>query len=299
MGNGKNKHHNCIGIDRVLYDSTDIVHDYNLPIPLKNNSVDMVMCSHSLQYVDDLVQVMQDIYRICKHQAIICIVAPYAHATVHMANPQFKQFFNEHSPKFWTNCPDVNVPVDGELPFDPDGFLTERQVFEPCPVDFRLLRMEFFYFPAYQGLYNEVELSLLRQSQLNVAYQIMYHLVAIKEPVSDQEFADISKAAILEEPDYIKNQRTIAGEGDETDDRREQPFNLDHLRSFSYENTDEHVVPINHSSEQEVGRIEQQIPSPTKSSKGKRRSISITKTRSAKRKLDRRKKKKRRNMRIK
>lgn len=113
------------------------------------------MCSHSLQYVDDLHQVMKDIYRIRKHKAIVCIVAPYAHATVHMVNPRFKQQFNEHSPKYWTTHPG-RLQDENEFSLYPPMLVLQQKDFGQDVMDFCLLRMEFFYFPAYHGLYNEV-----------------------------------------------------------------------------------------------------------------------------------------------
>ncbi|MGG4480832.1 methyltransferase domain-containing protein [Paenibacillus illinoisensis] len=151
LGSVENKHTNCIGIDKIPYATTDIVHDYNLPIPLEDNSVDMVMCSHSLQYVRDLSQVMKEIYRICRHRAVVCIVAPYAHATMHMVNPQFKQQFNEHSPIYWMTNPGEPLQDDYEHTTDPSAVMRKHQIIEPMPVDFSLLNMEFFIFPPTKG----------------------------------------------------------------------------------------------------------------------------------------------------
>ncbi|CAH0122671.1 MULTISPECIES: hypothetical protein [unclassified Paenibacillus] len=47
--------------------------------------------------------------------------------------------------------------------------------------------MEFFYFTPFRLGYDQFELSLLRQSQFNVAFQIMYQLVVVKQPMSDEE----------------------------------------------------------------------------------------------------------------
>ncbi|MGE6663868.1 methyltransferase domain-containing protein [Paenibacillus xylanexedens] len=243
IGCGQKKHLNCIGIDRIAYKSTDIVHDYNEPIPLENDSVDFVMCSHSLQYVDDLHQVMKEIYRICKHKAIVCIVAPYAHATVHMVNPRFKQQFNEHSPKYWTTHPG-RLQDENEFFLYPPMLALQQKDFGQDVMDFRLLRMEFFYFPTYHGLYNEVELGLLRQSQLNVAHQIMYHLLVVKDQISETEIAGMEVAKRLEEPDYVKGQRMQMSEKEEGD----QPFYLDHFRSDSSTDEDSSSIEIEEKS---------------------------------------------------
>ncbi|WP_019912178.1 class I SAM-dependent methyltransferase [Paenibacillus sp. HW567] len=223
LGSGKNKYRDCIGIDRINFKETDMIHDFNRRIPLERDSVTFVMCSHSLQYVDNLQSVMQDIYRICRHGAIVCIVAPYAHATVNMINPEFKQLFNEHSPGYWTAH--ENPAYQDEYPLSGFNTVLPQTPNNLAPVDFRLLRMEFFYYPAYHGFYDEVELAYLRQSQLNVAFQVMYHLIVVKKPVTSADLLNINPNE-LEEPDYVKEQRAFTL----SDEEQEQPLYLDLLQ---------------------------------------------------------------------
>ncbi|WP_052380482.1 methyltransferase domain-containing protein [Paenibacillus camerounensis] len=224
LGCGRSKHANCIGIDRVGYRGTDLIHDFNLPIPLADSSVDFVMASNSLSYVDDLQSVMAEIYRICRHGAVVAIVAPYAHATANRVNLGYKQHFDEHSPKYWTAYPD-HLLYAHEFPLTgPETRPYEGELNDPL-VDFRLLRMEFFYYPAYHGFYSPVELALLRQSQMNVAYQVMYHLLVVKEPMSAAELSGFRARLQFEEPVYVQSQRD-PGRKDEGGD---QPFYLDHF----------------------------------------------------------------------
>lgn len=49
-----------------------------------------------------------------------------------------------------------------------------------------------------------VELSLLRQSQLNLAHQIMFHLLVVKKPITTEELLLISQTEALEEPEYVE-----------------------------------------------------------------------------------------------
>ncbi|WNS45224.1 methyltransferase domain-containing protein [Paenibacillus sp. MMS20-IR301] len=230
LGSGRSKHANCIGIDRVGYKGTDLIHDFNLPIPLADSSVDFVMASNSLCYVDNLQQVMAEIYRVCRHSAVVVIVAPYAHATASRVNPEYKQQFDEHLPKYWTAHPDDTLYAD-EFPLTgPQARSYEGELNDPL-VDFRLLRMEFFYYPAYHGFYSQAELALLRQSQLNVAYQIMYHLLVVKEPVSPGELSGFRAKLKFEEPAYIQAQRMQSG----MDEGGDPPFYLDHLAAETAE----------------------------------------------------------------
>ncbi|MCC3371655.1 methyltransferase domain-containing protein [Cohnella sp. REN36] len=224
LGCGKNKFRDCIGIDRIAYHNTDIVHDLNQPLPLEDNSVDFVMASRSLEYVDDLHAVMEDIYRVCRHKAVVCIVAPYAHVSSHMVNPQYKHLFNEHSPRYWTKHTGMALDSN-EFLFSPKDTWSLRDEESSINTDYRVLRMEFFYFPQYRLGYEPFELSLLRQSQFNVAFQIMYQLLVVKEPIDDEEVLMLNETVWFEEPDDVKAMRS-AGSWEEKDKR---PFYLDHL----------------------------------------------------------------------
>lgn len=227
LGSGNRKFQNCVGIDRIAYADTDLVFDYNHQLPLEDNSVEFVMASHCLEYVDDLQAVMQELYRVCQHKAIVCIVAPYAHVSAHIVNPEYKQLFNEHSPRYWTHSSDTIIDQDEFSLSDRNSWsLLEDE--QPL-MDFRVLRMEFFYFPSFQTGYDSVELSLLRQSQLNVAYQIMFHLLVVKKPITTEEQLLISQTEILEEPDYVKEQRGPTEVEEELE--KEPLFFLDHISS--------------------------------------------------------------------
>ncbi|MFC4596711.1 methyltransferase domain-containing protein [Cohnella hongkongensis] len=215
LGSGKRKFKHCIGIDRIAYPDTDLVHDFNRPLPFEDNSVEFVMASNSLQYADNLPSVLTELYRVCRHKAIVCIVAPYAHASSHMINPQFKQWFNEHSPRFWTRSSETVVAGDEYLLSQNSSWSLLEE--DSLPMDFRVLRMEFFYFPAFQTGYDPFELALLRQTQLNVAHQIMYHLLVVKQPVSMGEMLLLSETGQFEEPDYVKAQRIGSPKNEETE----------------------------------------------------------------------------------
>ncbi|MBJ9992297.1 MULTISPECIES: methyltransferase domain-containing protein [Paenibacillus] len=224
LGCGKNKFRECIGIDKMDYAETDIVHDINQGLPFDDNSVDFVMASHSLQYVDDLQAVLNEIYRICRHKAVVCIVAPYAHVTSHIVNPHYKQLFNEHSPRYWTKYAG-KMPDSDEFLFSPTDKWSLWDEESSLPIDFRVLRMEFFYFPLFRSGYEPFELTLLRQSQLNVAFQIMYQLLVVKEPIRDDDILMLKESMWFEEPDYVKAQRSIKP----WENVEERPFHLEYM----------------------------------------------------------------------
>src|SRR5947207_1577490 len=77
LGCGRIKLPGFIGVDRFPMPGVDLVADLDALLPFASDSVDLIYASHSLEHVRDLSRVMRETYRICKHGAQICIVAPY------------------------------------------------------------------------------------------------------------------------------------------------------------------------------------------------------------------------------
>lgn len=202
IGCGQNKQPGFTGVDRTLLQGVDIVCDINYGLPFADNSVDGVMASHVLEHVDELIVAMEDVYRVCKHKSIVCILAPYAHTSLNMANPYHKYHFNEHTPRFFTKSNYCRVPVEEyTFPFITQWGLGESEN-NKLNMDFRCIRMEFFYFHEYVKLPLH-EKRKLRRTQMNIVDQIMYHFVVVKAPISEQELDDMASSA-LEVPAFVK-----------------------------------------------------------------------------------------------
>lgn len=187
IGCGSSKEAGYLGIDRLKTPEVDIVCDINNGIPLPDNSVEFVMASRVLPYVNDLFTVMSEIHRICVHKAVVCILAPYSHSFYHMSNPSFKQKFDEYTPRYLTG--NFFQPTQGHVSPDIPDY--------PAPVppfDYRLLRMELFYqIPYEQSFYEIEELEVLKTLQANVVHEIMYHFVVTKKEISVQELELMSR----------------------------------------------------------------------------------------------------------
>ncbi len=204
IGCGSAKESGYLGIDRTSYPGVDMVCDINKEIPLPDNSAEFVMASRVLPYVDDLMSVMAEIYRISCHKAVVCILAPYAHSYPHSSNPFFKQKFDEYTPRYFTGS--FYQPSAGPLsPAVPDY---------PAPAppfDYRLLRMELFYqYPFDQSLYEVEELDVLKTLQANVVHEIMYHFVVVKKDVTYTELEAMSRTP-YPEPRVLLERRRLAG----------------------------------------------------------------------------------------
>ncbi|MBE1441141.1 methyltransferase domain-containing protein [Paenibacillus sp. OAS669] len=205
LGCGTQKNPGFIGIDKKDGPGVDIVCDILQGIPLPDDSADCLFAVHSLPYIDPLLDTMKEIYRICKHKAIVCIVAPYAHTYFHAANPHYKSWFNEYSPFYFTGRL-LRETYWREL-ITPYAFPSHDMDREPPDYDFQLLRMEFFYsMPFKTNMYDEEERTIVRHIQPNVVDEIMYHFLVVKQPLTVDEIEDMAMRS-LEEPMQITNRR--------------------------------------------------------------------------------------------
>jgi len=207
LGCGASKPEGFIGVDRFALSGVDLIADLNHFLPIKDHSADLVLCSHSLEHVENLYETMKEIYRICRHGAQVCIIAPYGQQSLNLANPFHKQIFNEDTPRFWTNCTHTLIdPKEYHHPHAGGSWGLASSDNSPAEMDFRCLRMEFFYFPEYRYLSEEEQRSA-RKKYLNVCDQIIYHLVAIKKPTSEDDMEEIIKQMDYYEPPYITIRR--------------------------------------------------------------------------------------------
>jgi len=206
LGCGTAKPGGFIGLDRFPLDGVDIVADLNNHLPFIDNSIDLILCSHSLEHVIDLMATMKELYRIGRHGTQVCIVAPYGHQALNAANPYHRQVFNEHTPRFWTHSPHTFIEETEYVhPHAPSWGLSGSDHSSPN-VDFRCLRMEFFYFREYRHL-SPAEQREARKRYMNVCDQVMYHLVVLKKPVSESEMKELPEHVRYYDPPPIAVRR--------------------------------------------------------------------------------------------
>jgi SAM-dependent methyltransferase len=210
LGCGTNKQNGFIGLDRLPLPGVDIVADINCPLPFPDDSVDLLFASHSLEHASDLLSTMKEVYRICKHRAQLCILAPYSEQKINWANPYHFAMFNEHTPRFWTPYPISTLePDDFAHPHAGVWGLSRSDNSDPG-IDIRLVRIEYFYFPEYIGL-PPAEQRRLRKERVDVCDQIMYNLVVWKAPWegTDEAFHAYAAEIPLFSPEFIQARRNL------------------------------------------------------------------------------------------
>ncbi|MBY0206804.1 class I SAM-dependent methyltransferase [Paenibacillus cucumis (ex Kampfer et al. 2016)] len=202
LGCGTAKRKGFIGVDRFLLPGVDIAADLNKRLPFEDNSVDLVYASHSLEHVQDLMFTMNEIYRICRHGAQVCIVVPYSEQKLNYANPYHLQVFNEHTPRFWTDYPESFIPKEEWVHPQGPYWGLSRSDHSAAIIDLRCIKMHFDYFPEYWDLSDEQKLAA-RKSKIDVCEQVMYHLISIKEETTDEEFTEMVQKMEYYEPPYM------------------------------------------------------------------------------------------------
>jgi ubiquinone/menaquinone biosynthesis C-methylase UbiE len=78
IGCGRSKLKGTLGVDIVPLPGVNVVADLNSGLPFRDNSVDEIYTSHTLEHVDNFTGTMEELYRICKPNALVHIWVPHA-----------------------------------------------------------------------------------------------------------------------------------------------------------------------------------------------------------------------------
>ncbi|MEK1944923.1 MAG: methyltransferase domain-containing protein [Ensifer adhaerens] len=212
LGCGLSKTEGFVGVDRFNLPGVDVVCDLNEDLPFRDDSVDYVMASHSLEHVANLPSTMREIFRICKDRALVTIISPYHETSLNKANPYHLQNFNEHTARFFTGADKVPAVPLREYDFPharPWGLIESDNTQEL--IDIRVLHLEYFYMPEFRGL-KENEKSFFRRHLINVSDQMLIHAVVVKSPIVEDELIKLSETSKFEEPGSLRNRRSLEEE---------------------------------------------------------------------------------------
>ena len=103
LGCGKNIQKGWINVDAVKIDGVDIVCDLNkFPWPFDDDSVDTILMDNILEHLDDVVKVMEEVYRILKVNGNAEIIVPYYKSKNAYKDPTHKHFFTEETMNYFT-----------------------------------------------------------------------------------------------------------------------------------------------------------------------------------------------------
>jgi len=111
-----------LNVDILPKPGVDIVCDLNKGIPLPDNSVEEVYAGHILEHLDDVIKIMEEIYRVCKKGAIVKIKVPYFKSIGAFKDPTHKKFFTEETFYYFSKkerkkrgLPDYSIKANFEI----------------------------------------------------------------------------------------------------------------------------------------------------------------------------------------
>ena len=124
FGCGFNKKSGYLNVDKFDTCSPDLLADLDVfPWPLDSDSVDESFFNHSLEHMaasaDGFIQLMQELYRVSKHQAIIQIHVPHPRhdnfigdpTHVRIITPQVLTLFSKKLNLHWQKVGAANSPL--------------------------------------------------------------------------------------------------------------------------------------------------------------------------------------------
>jgi hypothetical protein len=206
LGCGSSKTAGFVGVDRFPLSGVEVVCDLNQGIPFANDSVDYLLAS-----------TMQEIFRVCRDRAIVTIISPYYATGLNHANPYHKQVFNEHTSRFFTAHEAAPRVAREEYTFPhADAWGLGQSDHSNWSADLRPLHVDYFYFGPYRVL-DEASKRELRKHLSDVCDQMLTHLLVVKTPISEGEFAHVAETAQFHETEFLRLRRQLELQEGESD----------------------------------------------------------------------------------
>lgn len=98
LGCGEKKVPGSIGVDINSHSAADVIHDLNrFPYPFPANTFNQIIAENIIEHLDDLVKVMEEIYRIAKNRAKIYITTGHFSSVDSFTDPTHKHFFTSRT----------------------------------------------------------------------------------------------------------------------------------------------------------------------------------------------------------
>jgi len=102
LGSGNRPMEGWLNVDSDKTCCPDKVVDLNKRFPFEDDSVDNIYCSHVIEHVDDVLEFMHEIWRVCKPNAEVIIIAPCCYFLFWAIQPHHKRFIRPGYFEIWT-----------------------------------------------------------------------------------------------------------------------------------------------------------------------------------------------------
>ncbi len=127
FGCGNSKKDGFIGVDSIPLAGVDIIHDLNtFPYPFENDSIDEIWMDNVLEHLEKPLTVMEELYRISKHNTVVNIAVPYFRSFYSVIDPTHKFYFGV----FWFYYFDPNHAFYSKYKYTSSKFMIEKFEFD-------------------------------------------------------------------------------------------------------------------------------------------------------------------------
>lgn len=111
LGCGNKKREGAVGVDFNERTQADVIHNLNtFPYPFEDSSFDEIYIDNTLEHLDDVIRVMEEVHRICKPNGLVKVIVPYFRSLWAFIDPTHKHYFT----------------VDSFSYYDPDHFICQQ-----------------------------------------------------------------------------------------------------------------------------------------------------------------------------
>lgn len=94
IGCGLNKQRD-IGLDIKRLPGVDVVADVSKNLPFKDNTIDEIFCSHTIEHIENPIKLIEEIWRITKPKGKVVIKVPHCQNHGAFRDPTHKSFWHE------------------------------------------------------------------------------------------------------------------------------------------------------------------------------------------------------------
>jgi SAM-dependent methyltransferase len=126
LGCGSSKKENALGVDSNARVNPDVIHDLNVfPYPFENDSFGEIYMDNSLEHLNEVIPVIEEVYRILKPGGFVKIIVPYFRSLWAFGDITHKKFFTVRSMEMF----DTYSPIAKKYDYTKARFIIEKIVF--------------------------------------------------------------------------------------------------------------------------------------------------------------------------
>lgn len=118
LGSGRVKRNGYISVDKERIPGTvDLVCDAENRLPFVDSSIDEVFSRHFFEHVGNLIQLFEEVHRVCKPGARVSITVPYYTSIKAFKDPTHLNFFTEKTFEYFEgkNWENFEFPFHGSF----------------------------------------------------------------------------------------------------------------------------------------------------------------------------------------